>query len=98
MTSVVFIKNIKTNYIPAVGIFAFQMTIDVIISKRRKLTIGTIGTFECSLVAQWSPFILTYGLVACFPACLAVPPTGKHVFTPLEKASKQVHFLLKRQI
>ena len=67
MTSVVFIKNIKTNYVPAVGIFAFQMSIDVIVSKRRKLTIGTIGTFECSLVAQWSPFILTYGLVACFP-------------------------------
>ena len=38
VTSVVFIKNIKTNYIPAIGIFAFQMSIDVIIRKRRKLT------------------------------------------------------------
>ena len=98
MTSVVFIKNIKTNYIPAIGIFAFQMSIDIFISKRRELAIGTISTFECPLVAKWSPFILTHRLVASFPTCLAVPPTGKHVFTPLEKASKQVHLLLKRQI
>ena len=62
------------------------------------IKVGTIGTFECPLVAKWSPFILTHRLVACFLTCLAVPPTGKHVFTPFEKASKQVHLLLKRQI
>ena len=44
------------------------------------------------------PRILTHRLVACFHTCLAVPPTCKHILTPFEKASKQVHFLLKRQI
>ena len=77
-------------FIPTIGIFAFQMSIDIIISKRRELTIGTIGTFECPLVAKWSPFILTHRLVASFPTCLAVPPTGKHVFTPFEKASNSL--------
>ncbi len=88
-----FRSTIKINvhlFIPTIGIFAFQMSIDIIISKRRELTIGTIGTFECPLVAKWSPFILTHWLVASFPTCLAVPPTGKHVFTPFEKASNSL--------
>lgn len=70
----------------------------MLVARRLKLAIGTVGTFKLLLVAkQRVPFATADRLIARLPRCPAEPAPGKDILAPAKQTAKQRDSFLKRK-
>ena len=87
--------GIQPDNITTVFVLALQMTIEVLISEWREMSVRTICTFVFLFVAYASPpFIDTDRLVTALASCFAEPSSRKHIFSALEQGMKNGNTLL----
>ena len=87
--------GIQPDNITTVFVLALQMTIEVLISEWRKMSVRTICTFVFLFIAYASPpFIDTDRLVTALASCFAEPSSCKHIFSALEQGMKNGDTLL----
>ena len=87
--------SIQSDNITTVLVLALQMTIEVLISEWRKMSVRTICTFVFLFVAYASPPLVdTDWLVTALACCFAEPSSRKHIFSALEQGMKNGDTLL----
>ena len=87
--------GIQSDYITTVLVLPFQMTIEVLVSEWRKMSVRTICTFVFLFVAYASPPLVdTDRLVTALACCFAEPSSRKHIFSALEQGMKNGDTLL----
>ena len=87
--------GIQADNITTVLVLALQMTIEVLISEWRKMSVRTICTFEFLFVTYASPPLVdTDRLVTALGSCFAEPSSRKHIFSALEQGMKNGDKLL----
>ena len=87
--------GIQSDYITTVLVLPFQMTIEVLVSEWRKMSVRTICTFEFLFVAYASPPLIdTDRLVTALASCFAELSLREHIFSALEQGMKNGDTLL----